>query len=356
MPELTQSPRKSEGRALQAVLHFARLGCAGWILLGPGALPGAERHGTPLHKPAREIFLYTGMCDASAAVALGPSLFAVANDEDNQIRIYRAGQSGAPLRSIDLTAFLEVDRRFPETDLEGAARIGEVIYWIGSHGRNQEGKPRESRDRFFGMKISGAAGDVQLTPIGRPYKRLVFDLLSEPRFKRFNLAAAAARPPKARGAINIEGLCATADKTLLIAFRNPIPNGQALLIPMLNPAEVIQGRPARFGEAIQLDLGGLGIRDITFAEGKYLIIAGSYDGSGHAHLYKWSGGDEKPELARSEKFKGFNPEALIVYPAPGHPDIQIISDDGKRSINGTRCKDLKPPAAKQFRSFWVGLD
>ena len=40
---------------------------------------------------------YVGMCDASAAVALNNELFAVANDEDNSLRIYNAAKGGAPV-------------------------------------------------------------------------------------------------------------------------------------------------------------------------------------------------------------------------------------------------------------------
>src|SRR6185503_15218491 len=84
--------------------------------------------------------IHTGMCDASAAVALGPDLFAVANDEDNAIRIYLAGKPGPPIQTVNLSTFLQFGRKSPELDLEGAARIGDRIYWITSHGRNQEGR------------------------------------------------------------------------------------------------------------------------------------------------------------------------------------------------------------------------
>jgi len=45
--------------------------------------------------------------------------------------------------------------------------------------------------------------------------------------------------PKTPGALNIEGLCATPDHKLLIAFRNPLPQSKALLIPLENPEQVI---------------------------------------------------------------------------------------------------------------------
>ena len=71
---------------------------------------------------------YRGMCDASAAVAIGPDVFAVGNDEDNTLRLYRAKDGGLPFKSFDLSNFLKVDPKSPESDLEGAA-------WLGNGGR-----------------------------------------------------------------------------------------------------------------------------------------------------------------------------------------------------------------------------
>src|SRR6059036_2944279 len=87
---------------------------------------------------------YVGMCDASAAVALNNELFAVANDEDNSLRIYNSTQGGLPIYSHDLSRILRVDPKKPETDLEGACWLGELIFWISSHGRNHLGEFRAS--------------------------------------------------------------------------------------------------------------------------------------------------------------------------------------------------------------------
>jgi hypothetical protein len=77
---------------------------------------------------------------------------------------------------------------------------------------------------------------------------------------------------------------------------------------------VIERKPARFGDAILLDLDGLGIRDMAYLDGQYLIIAGHPDGSGHSHLYFWRGGSARPERIEVRHFKEYNPEAIIVYP------------------------------------------
>src|SRR5215207_9049958 len=110
---------------------------------------------------------YAGMCDASAAVALNNELFAVANDEDNCLRIYHAAKGGLPVSSQDLSTLLKVDRKKPETDLEGACWLGDHIYWISAHGRNRDGKFRASRHRFSATKVGQKAGRLQLSAVGR---------------------------------------------------------------------------------------------------------------------------------------------------------------------------------------------
>ena len=46
-----------------------------------------------LHAKFDNPFSYRGMSDASAAAALGPDLFVVANDERNQLKVYQRGQA-----------------------------------------------------------------------------------------------------------------------------------------------------------------------------------------------------------------------------------------------------------------------
>jgi len=291
------------------------------------------------------------MCDASAAVALDEDLFAVANDEDNTIRTYSARRGGTPIETLNLSPFLRVDPKRPETDLEGAAWLDDQIFWIASHGRNHDGKFRASRDRFFATRLIRTNNTVRLAPVGRPYRTLLLDLISDARLRGMKLGYASTLPPKDPGALNIEGLCATPDKRLLIGFRNPIPRGRALLVPLLNPTAMISGMNAQLGEPILLDLGGQGIRDIGFWHGKYLIISGSYDAQGISHLYLWKGGNSKPELMPRIDLEGFNPEALVVYPRSSNA-FQLLSDDGTRMLAGISCKRLSS-AERCFRGLWV---
>jgi hypothetical protein len=317
------------------------VGSASWIALAAAAEPIVS-----------EPVVYRGMCDASAGVALSAESFAVGNDEDNILRTYHTGQGGGPVGSSDFSAFLRVDPKSPETDLEGAAWLGERVFWITSHGRNRDGKYRESRHRFFATEVLKTFDGVRLLPVGRPYTRLLADLLMDPRLRPFHLAAASKLPPKHRAALNIEGLCATPGGQLLIGFRNPIPFGRALVIPLLNPKDVINGSLARIGDPILLNLAGQGIRDIGFWRGKYLIVAGSPDAEGVSKIYQWGGVGTEPARLPGVDLRDFNPEALVIY--PDNPrSFQLLSDDGTLVIGGVDCKHLADPMQRRFRSVWI---
>ena len=157
--------------------------------------------------------------------------------------------------------------------------------------------------------------------------------------------------PKKNG-LNIEALAALPDKSgFLIGLRNPVPNGNALVIPLLNPNEIVGAGAvkAKFGEPISLDLGGRGIRSMDYisAIDAFLIIGGPIDDESSFRLFKWSGTPEA-QLVDIEKLhhsEGVNPEVLIAYGEGKR--IQVLHDEGSRENVGVKCKD----ADKQSRSF-----
>ncbi len=107
---------------------------------------------------------HSGMCDASAAVAVGPTMFVVANDEDNVLRVYRKNKPGEPVHTFDLTSFLKPDAEHPEADIEAATQVGDRVYWITSHGTNKKGKQRPSRHRLFATEVTEALGRTARAP------------------------------------------------------------------------------------------------------------------------------------------------------------------------------------------------
>lgn len=97
---------------------------------------------------------YRGTCDASAAVRLGSLLFVSASDEDYILRVYKHEAPGKPCGTVDLAPFLKPADPDKEPDIEGAAVVGDRIYWVTSHGRNKD------REESFPSDVptSGSSG------------------------------------------------------------------------------------------------------------------------------------------------------------------------------------------------------
>ena len=279
---------------------------------------------------------YDGLCDASAAVALDARHFIVADDEHNTLAIYRRGEPNR-VGKVELDDFLKAGK---EADLEGAAQVGNRIYWIASHARNSAGKLREDRHRFFATDIRGNS----VEPVGQPYTALLADLLATPALAPL-LAGAVKLPAEADGGFNIEGLAAAADGSLLVGLRNPIPQGKAIVIPLLNAAELAGGKgPARFGAVIRLDLGGRGVRSIERAGNGYLIAAGPPADVGTFALFRWSGKAGDAPMPLQADLGTLRPEALFAWP---DGQVTLLSDDGGVMVGRKACKD----ADKGKRSF-----
>lgn len=298
---------------------------------------------------APETAVFIGMCDASAAAAIDARHFVVADDEDNILRVY-SRRGGAAVSEHDVSAFLETGgkKKPKEADLEGGTQIGTRTFWITSHGRNSKGKETPERQRLFATETKFVDGRANIEPVGKPYAQLLDDLLSDPRLARYRLAEAAALAPKSPGALNIEGLAGTPGGHLLIGFRNPIRDGKTLVVPILNPQDVVEGARATLGPPQELALDGLGIRSIDFWNGRYLIIAGSYDEGGTSRLYTWDG-RAQPQRIAAVSFAQLNPEGMVFQRPDGTSEFFVLSDDGSQQVEGKDCKKLKDPTLKRFR-------
>jgi len=73
---------------------------------------------------------------------------------------------------------------------------------------------------------------------------------------------------------------------------------------------------------------------------------------GQSHVDEWPGGQSAPRRLKHAHFKRLNPEAIIFYPDKGWQQIQLLSDDGKKPVNGKPCKE-NSPNQQHFRSVWV---
>lgn len=338
------------------------------------------------NEPNRAVYTFRGTCDASAAVALDDDKFVVADDENNILRVYKIG-SAHPLFTYDLTRFLSILPEHPEADIEGATKINNRIYWITSHGRNQDGKMRPNRYRFFATDIKVENDKIGIKPAERPSWTLVHDLLKEESVVKNDLvratgfSASSLKPkereklaPKKNG-LNIEAICADPNgKIVYIGFRNPLHktgtgSEQAIIVPLKNAASVIEeSTEPVFGKPLLWNLNGLGVRSMEYLafHKDFFIIAGQADEKKNFALYKWSGDQkQQPELIGkiTDLPQDFTPEALI--PFGNSYCLFVLSDDGGLIVNvsspsecmedelleGLKCQNkyLTDPNKKTFR-------
>jgi hypothetical protein len=301
--------------------------------------------------PSAAMERYDGMCEASAAVALDSQHFVVGDDESNALNVYRIGQSAPARPAVDLAAFLATGDK--ASDIEGATRIGDTIYWISSHSRTSSGKARPWRRRLFATQVDLGASPPTVRPVGKPYVNLIEDLASAPELKGLGLGKAADIAPEQPGGLNIEGLADTADGHLLVGFRNPLKDGKALLVPITNPAALVVGNGARpaFGPPALLDLGGRGIRSMERIGAVYWIVAGPTGDVGSFALYAWDGVPTHPATPAPVALPAqFSAEALFALPGTGQ--AMLLSDDGALRVEGTRCDQLDK-AKQRFRALRI---
>lgn len=308
----------------------------------------------PAFAAAQEL-TFQGACDASAAVGLGDRWFVAASDEDSTLRLHDRERGGPPVATLDLAPHLRLAGRGVETDLEGAARLGELVFWAGSHGRNRDGRARPDRHRLFATRILPGE-PPRLAFEGRPFTGLVAALAAEPALAEFDLARAATLGPETAGALNLESLDAGADGSLLLGFRSPVPGGRALVVPLRNPREVIAGLAPVFGPPLRLDLGGRGLRAMERVGDRHLIAAGHPTKGGDFAFFLWDGTEATPRRLPAAAPRGFTVEALVVDAAAGLGRVLVLSDDDSRRMGGVPCQELKEPLRREFRGVWMPLE
>lgn len=304
---------------------------------------------------AAETSSYEKACDGSAVVSTGKGHFLNASDEDNVIRLYRLGK-GEPVQELGkLNGFLHPETKKngepKEVDIEAVARIGERLYWIGSHGNDGDGNREKSRERLFATKLAGQGDTTTLAPVGTTYDRLLDDFQKVSGEAGLELRTALKKPPK-EGGISIEGLAPDGSDDLLIGFRSPLVNGRALVLPLHQAAAVVEkGTAPTLGAPVLLDLQGRGIRAIEpqpKAQGVYWVLAGpAGEEQKPFQLYEWRPGSAPVLLSGADlAADDGGPEGLMVNDAG---DLLVARDGGevKAGGNGKACKK-QPVAQRHF--------
>lgn len=240
-----------------------------------------------------------GTSDASTAIAVGDGHLLVADDERSRIRLYDARLSGREV------ATFSPGWTDGEVDFEAAARRGDAIFWLGSHGNKKDGRSQSTRHRIFQTRLTGSGANARIEPVGTPYTGLRGDLEEWDRTQHdgelgLSTVGQGNIPPDRLNGFNIEGAEFSPDgSSLYLGFRSPVvppeSGGRALIVPLENVEELTSGSAtkARFGDPILLDLDGQSIREIRKnAFGEYLILsatAGPPTAASEQALWAWDG-------------------------------------------------------------------
>lgn len=322
--------------------------------------------------------LHLGALDGSAGVAVSNDLFIGASDEVNVLQRHSTldKQLATEVLNLDNHQDWLGGTQGKEADIEGATRVGDVVYWIGSHamsspkikkdGTIKPAEPKPERHVLFATRLTGTGVEAKMKPTGKVYHELVKKM--DAALPTLKLGEAAGLPPKTADGLNIESLCAAPDgKTFFIGFRGPIREGKALLVPLLNGPDLVADGAAtpepKFGEPILLDLGGRGLRDMVWWRGAYLLIGGYFDehltnkDAPKPKLFRWSGKASDKVTMLNLNLDDLNPEGLVVFP---DDRVLITSDDGAwtppgASANQKETLDAETKSITElgFRSVWL---
>ena len=227
----------------------------------------------------------------SAAVFIADKLV-IASDETNGIQVAELTGNGK-YKVASLLPLISSDK---EIDLEGLASDGEHVYAIGSHSlvrkklKPDEDAQKKSRKRLIDLDRESARDaifrfrlDQDGSLVVDPESISLRNILNEDE-----LLGPFARSPSKENGVDIEGI-AFFDGKLYVGFRGPVLREgyvPILVMSFQNPDEY---------ELIFVNLHGLGIRDITRASDRFLILAGPVnDFAGDFKIFEWDGKDGIP--------------------------------------------------------------
>jgi len=205
-------------------------------------------------------------------------------------------------------------------DLEAVTSKNGVVYAITSHSLSRYGKRKKSREKLIMFHYD----DSSMVDL------FIYTHLKEELVKAF--------PSLFTGILNIddmdiEGLVLDSDGGLLIGFRSPLSHFKAMVIKIKNPQEVLVNKePIKFDKPIFLNLGGLGIRDITYDNQKdgFWIIAGDVNERGeNFKLYFWDKKSNKLSFIKNQPDIGFA-EGIAVVKNNQATSLFIVEDNGKK--------------------------
>lgn len=254
-----------------------------------------------------------------------------ASDENRAVFVLEADQLGfratRRLSLSELFAFPRAD----EADLESLDFDGNRLWMCGSHTRTRDkdddGRPghkirkEPSRCLLASARIEDASlTDATAFPFSG--KGSVRQAL-----KKLRLFQPFLKIPSKENGLDIEGL-AVVDGTVYAGLRGPVVAGHAIVLAFPAEPMALTKPPA----VHLLDLGGVGIRDIT-ADGERLLILTGPAGkaAGPFRLHEWHPGApreeaESPPALLSWPLNGEHPEGTCLFSRAGQTGLLVVYD------------------------------
>lgn len=310
---------------------------------------------TPLTRPAVRLQAVP-LSEVSGAVNIGGDRVVVVTDEGYQVRVvshaeatFKAGDADSFNQNMKPAASQTSGGKGLVDDIEDVAWDGarQAVFVLTSHSRSRKqdkvADPRADkpqRHKLARLLLNGGGAEAAHQEV---------DILEEALRQLPFVRAAMQRPHEAGGddgTFNAEGL-AFEQKTgeLLIGLRSPTLRHQgkscAVVLRLKNPHELFDDKSAspRFDpDPVYLDLGGLGIRCMTYdpeRKGFWVVAGNSADPDAppdlpHSSLWFWKPANHRRPLKRAEAdLLGLNNvEGVCLLKRDGESGLLLISDDG----------------------------
>ncbi|MGA9767551.1 MAG: DUF3616 domain-containing protein [Blastocatellia bacterium] len=238
------------------------------------------------------------------------------------MQLNSAGDQSGPVKAVQTGVSIE--------DPEGITSDGSFFYIVGSQSSGKAGE----RDGLVRFSFDPATQTVTKAEAIAGLRSFLVN--NVPELKNF------ADLKGEEGGLNIEGIAWDPDpehRRLLLGLRSPLVNGNALVVPVrlrdANGPFTIDNLQLAEPNAIQLPLGGLGIRDIQYDSRlkAFLIIAGAPEHHEKTAftLWEWNGdgnqssADAKPREETTLDMR-MKPEGVTRLKLPGREMIFIVGD------------------------------
>ncbi|WP_456389091.1 DUF3616 domain-containing protein [Profundibacter sp.] len=277
--------------------------------------------------------LLAGLYEPSGLVQLPDGRILVVEDEkQTSLSVLHAG-TGAQFSSNPLPLASKLDRLL---GLSNAPRLDDLeaatldtdgyVYVITSHSRTEAANRFKRREKLVRFRLDGSRiADISII-------RSLHDQITELTGK---LAKSGRRRSGKRG-LNIEGMAYDpADTRLLIGLRQPVIDGQAVVLPLPDPERAFSNNPpdTLLEAPIYLDLAGGGIRAMTYYPrlGGFLIISRKEKRGTAFKLWFWNPRDGQPRRVKlAPEIDLQNAEGVSVVRQNGAEQIMLVFDNGTR--------------------------